>query len=136
MLDAADRQDGEAVELRTARTTTRLDSLRRQMSGLEAMEQAVAAAAARQISLTDPDARAMAPAGGGTSLVGYNLQAAVDPDSHIGVAHKIINLGHDGTSLANVGQQAREATGVETLTVPTAATSRGQRFWPAEKPAS
>ncbi len=65
----------------------------------------------------------MASAGGGTSLVGYNLQAAVDADSHIDVAHKIINLGHDRRSLANMGQQAREPTGVETLTVPTAATS-------------
>ncbi len=49
MLDTADRQEGEAVELRTARTTTRLDALRRQMRDLEAMEQAIGAAAARQI---------------------------------------------------------------------------------------
>lgn len=43
MLDTADRQDGEAAEPRTARLTTRLDELRRQMRELEAMEQAVAA---------------------------------------------------------------------------------------------
>jgi transposase len=83
MLDTADRQEGEASELRTARLTTRLDALRRQMRDLEAMEQAVVAAPDRQISLTDPDARAMASAGGGTGLVGYNLQAAVDADTHI-----------------------------------------------------
>lgn len=117
MLDTADRQDGEAAEPRTARLTTRLDELRRQMRELEAMEQAVAASPDRQISLTDPDARAMASAGGGTGLVGYNLQAAVDADTHIVVAHEVINLGHDRTSLANMGRQAREATGVDTLTV-------------------
>lgn len=117
MLDTADWHEGQATELRTARLTTRLDALRRQMRDLEAMEQAVAAAPDRQISLTDPDARAMASAGGGTGLVGYNLQAAVDADTHIVVAHEVINLGHDRTSLANMGQQAREATGVETLTV-------------------
>jgi hypothetical protein len=33
------------------------------------------------MSLTDPDARAMASAGRGTSIVGYNLQAAVDADA-------------------------------------------------------
>jgi transposase len=107
MLDTADQQEGQATELRTARLTTRLDALRRQMRDLEAMEQAVAAAPDRQISLTDPDARAMASAGGGTGLVGYNLQAAVDADTHIVVAHEVINLGHDRTSLANMGQQAR-----------------------------
>jgi transposase len=117
MLDTADRQEGEAAELRTARLTTRLDALRRQMRELEAMEQAVAATPDGQISLTDPDARAMASAGTGTGLVGYNLQAAVDADTHIVVAHEVINLSHDRTSLASMGEQAREATGAETITV-------------------
>jgi hypothetical protein len=87
------------------------------MRDLEAMEQAVAATPDRQISLTDPDARAMASTGTGTGLVGYNLQAAVDADTHIVVAHEVINLSHDGTSLASMGRQARETTGVETVTV-------------------
>ncbi|MGI4730284.1 MAG: IS1182 family transposase, partial [Janthinobacterium lividum] len=116
MLDTADRQE-EATELRTARLMTRLGELRRQMRELEAMEQAVAASPDGQISLTDPDARAMASAGTGTGLVGYNLQAAVDTGSHIVVAHEIINLSHDRTSLANMGRQARAATGTDTLTV-------------------
>ena len=117
MLDTADRQEGQATELRTARLTTRLDALRAQMRALEAMEQAVRATPDNQISLTDPDARAMASAGTGTGLVGYNLQAAVDADTHIVVAHEVINLSHDRTSLASMGEQAREATGVTTLTV-------------------
>ena len=49
-------------------------------------------------------------------VVGYDLQAAVDTGSHIVVAHEVI-LSHDRTSLANMGRQAREATGTETLTV-------------------
>jgi transposase len=117
MLDTVDRQEGEAAELRTVRLTTRLDALRRQMRELEAMEEAVMAAPDRHISLTDPDARAMASAGGGTALVGYNLQAAVDADTYIVVAHEVINLGHDRTSPAGMGEQARDATGADTLTV-------------------
>ena len=117
MLDTADRHEGEAAELRTVRLTTRLGELRRQMRELEAMEQAVMASPDRQISLTDPDARAMASAGTGTGLVGYNLQAALDAGSHIVVAHKVINLSHDRTSLASMGEQAREATGTSKLTV-------------------
>jgi len=73
----------------------------------------------RQLSLTDPDARAMASAGTGTGtgLVGYNLQAAVDTESHIVVAHEVLNLGHDRTSLAAMSRQAAAATGTPALTV-------------------
>jgi transposase len=117
MLDTADRQEGDVAEMRTARLTERLGELRRQMRELEAMEEAVAASPDTQISLTDPDARAMASAGTGTGLVGYNLQAAVDTDSHIVVAHEVLNLSHDRTSLASMGHQAREATGTHALTV-------------------
>ncbi len=71
-----------------------------------------------QISLTDPDARAMASAGTGTGLVGHNLQAAIDTESHIVVVvHEILNLGHDRTSLAAMGRRASEATGTPALTV-------------------
>ncbi|CAN5237253.1 IS1182-like element ISCc5 family transposase [soil metagenome] len=117
MLDTADRQESETADLRVSRLTTRLGELRRQMRELEAMEKAVDAAPDRQVSLTDPDARAMATHGKGTGLVGYNLQAAVDADSHIVVAHEVINLGHDRSSLANMATQAAEATGAETMTV-------------------
>ena len=42
---------------------------------------------------------------------------SVDADTHIVVAHEVINLGHDRTSLASMGEQARDATGADTLTV-------------------
>ena len=50
-------------------------------------------------------------------MVGYNLQAAVDTKSHIVVAHEVLNIGHDRTSLASTGQRAQEATGTSALTV-------------------
>ena len=109
MLETADRQEDEAPEFRGA-VDRAVDELRRQMRELQAMEQRVASAPDRQISLTDPDARAMATHGKGTGLVGYNVQAAVEADSHIVVAHEVTNLGHDRTQLATMGRQAKEAT--------------------------
>jgi transposase len=116
-LDTADRQEGEVAEMRVTRLTERIDALRRQMRELQAMETRVEAAPDRQVSLTDPDARAMATHGKGTGLVGYNVQAAVDAGSHIIVAHEVTNLGHDRTQLASMGRQAQAATGDEDLMV-------------------
>ncbi|PDT74346.1 transposase, partial [Sinorhizobium sp. BJ1] len=117
MLDTADRQEREVAQMRVGRLKERLDSLRRQMRELQAMEQAVANAPDHQISRTDPDARAMATNGKGTGMVGYNVQAAVDAEHHLIVAHEVTNAGHDRAQLANMAQQAKEATGVEELTV-------------------
>jgi len=117
MLDTADRQDDDVAEIRTERLHDRIEALRRQMRELQVMEGGVAVAPDGQISLTDPDARAMATNGKGTGMVGYNLQAAVDADHHLIVAHEVTNVGHDRTQLANMGRQAQAATGVDGLTV-------------------
>ena len=117
MLDTADRQEEPVAQMRVSRLNDRLEALRRQMRQLRTMEEAVAAAPDHQISLTDPDARAMATNGKGTGLVGYNVQAAVDEKHHLIVAHEVTNIGHDRTQLANMARQAKEATGSDRLTV-------------------
>jgi transposase len=81
------------------------------------MERAVADAPDHQVSLTDPDARAMATNGKGTGMVGYNVQAAVDRKHHIIVAHEVTNVGHDRSQLANMARQTKAVTGADSLTV-------------------
>lgn len=116
-LDAADRQEGEEAQLRGDRLKDRLDALRRQVRDLKAIEAELAQAPDGQISLTDPDARAMATHGKGTGMVGYNVQAAVDAQHHFVVAHEVTNQGHDRNQLANMSAQAKAATGADALTV-------------------
>jgi transposase len=117
MLDTADRQEDEVAQVRVERLGERLESLRRRMRELQAMERAVAQAPDRQISLTDPDARAMATNGKGTGMVGYNVQAAVDAEHHLIVAHEVTNVGHDRSQLSSMAMQARQATGTDELMV-------------------
>jgi Transposase DDE domain len=116
-LETSDRQENGAMEMQMMRLTGRIDALRRQMRELQAMAKRVETAPDRQVSLTDPDARTMAKHGKGTGLVGYNVQAAVDTGSHIVVAHEVTNVGHDRTQLASMSRQAKDAAGVEELTV-------------------
>jgi len=116
-LDTADRQEGETAELRSGRIKDRLASLRRQVRELQAVEVEPATAPDHQISLTDPDARAMAANGKGTGMVGYNVQAVVDAEHHLIIAHEVTKQGHDRSQLANMTRQAQAATGYADLRV-------------------
>ena len=62
-----------------------------------------------QISLTDPDSRAMMSQATGSRVVGYNVQVAVDTKHHLIVAHEVTNATSDGQQLSKMAQPAREA---------------------------
>ena len=115
-LETADRQEGELAEARSARLKDKIASLRERMRKYKTLEVAVHAAPDKQISLTDPDARSMATTGKDTGLVGYNVQAVVDAQHHLIVAHEVTNIGNDRSQLATMAKQAQAATGVRDLT--------------------
>ena len=116
-LDTADRQDPDVAPAKVERLKQRLIRLREQMQHLREMEAAVKAAPDGQISLTDPDARAMTSVGRGTGVVGYNVQIAVDIKHHLIVTHEVTNVGNDKAQLAVMSRLAQEATGCTSLTV-------------------
>jgi hypothetical protein len=77
----------------------------------------VAASPDGQVSLTDPDARAMATNGRGSGIVGYNLQSAVDAEHHLIVAHDVVMTPTDRQQLTSISTKAKAAMGVEHLDV-------------------
>lgn len=115
-LDAADAQEPELREVTVEELKAKIASMEAQMDELQARKAQVEAHPDKQVSLTDPDARSMAKAGGG-SVVGYNVQTAVEAESHLIVAHEVTNATTDRDQLSAMAGQAKEAMERTALTV-------------------
>jgi hypothetical protein len=74
------------------------------MRKLKALEVAVHAALDKPISLTDPGARSMVTSGKDTGLVGYNVQAVVDAQHHLIVAHEVTNTASETRPAGHGGE--------------------------------
>jgi hypothetical protein len=110
-LDRADRQPELVLPERVSRLKQRIGKLQEQMGGLGRMEQRLQTTGERQVSLSDPDARAMATSRLGSAVVGYNVQAAVDAKHHMIVAHEVTNSITDQGQLPAMAKATKEAIG-------------------------
>lgn len=115
MLDTADAQEANFAEPKATRLREKIAAMRGRLAELEVLESQVLSAPDLQISLTDPDARAMATNMRGASVVGYNVQAAVDTQHHLIVAHEVTNSVVDRSLLAPMAAKTKDAMGVEHL---------------------
>lgn len=113
-MDTADRAEPVVAKLKKERLQEKIAALKAQMDKLKTIEVALQASPDGQLSLTDPDARSMKSRGG--SIVGYNMQAAVDAKHHLIAAHEVINEGIDRDQLAPMAAEAQSATGIKALT--------------------
>ena len=112
-----DRQDQAIPEVKIQHIHKQLDSLKRQMAEVKAIEAVIDLAPGKQISLTDEDARAMSTNARSSGNVGYNVQTAVDTKHHLIVAHYVSMAMGDRSMLTKMSLQAREATGLKKLKV-------------------
>ena len=120
-LDRADRQvdtGGVPVpEKKIAAIKDRIEVYKEKLQTLAALEAKLEASGENQISLTDPDARAMTSQSHSAYTVGYNVQSAVDTKNHLIVAHKVTNVGIDRAQLSSMSKNARDAFGTQTVEV-------------------
>lgn len=88
-----------------------MELLRLQMQKLEQVQEQIKQQPDGQISTVDPDSRVMISKGQG--VVGYNVQAAVDTQNHLIVAHA--NIGNDRAQLRKMAQAAKQEMAADNL---------------------
>jgi transposase len=114
-LDAADHQQTEQASLSIAELEKRIAELQARKQHYEELRTALAVSKKRQISLTDPDSRSM-PLVQGVDVC-HNVQLAVDAKHHLIVSEALTSDVTDHQQLAPLAKQAKEALGVEALSV-------------------
>jgi hypothetical protein len=108
-------EQSEATLRKVTRLKEKLARLRQEVQRLEGIAETLKVVPDGQISLTDPDARSMATYGKGTGLVGYNVQTAVDVETHLIVTHEVTNIGNDRAQLAPMAKAAKGVLEVDKL---------------------
>ncbi len=117
-LDSADRQKpSRARFMKKLRLKEKMEKLQDEMQRLQVLENKMLERDDEQISLTDPDSRSMATSGRGSGTVGYNVQACVDTEHHLIVAHEVTNVGNDRSALTYMGEKTKAVLQVDQLDV-------------------
>jgi transposase len=117
-LQQLDSQDAEETPLRTPtaeQMQQRLEQWRERKQRYQCYQQQLQQSGEKQISLTDPDSRKITR--GDSSLVGYNVQVAVDEKYKLIVEHEVTNAVTDQHQLVPMAERAKQTLGAETLEV-------------------
>jgi transposase len=117
-LDEADATEPDPTEPtpNAAELRQKIAELQQRKAKYQALKQGLQESGAKQVSLTDPDARSMVMHHGSTE-VGYNVQTVVDEQHQLIVEHEVTNDPTDHSHLAEMAVRAKETLGVEQLEV-------------------
>ena len=114
-LQAEDESDSNESEGSGAELQAKIAAMQERRLVYEGLKEQLAASGAKQISLTDADARLMKGRQG--QHVGYNVQLAVDSKHKLVADFAVTNEGNDVHSLAALAQGAQRELAVKELKV-------------------
>ncbi|MGI9355796.1 MAG: IS1182 family transposase [Rhizobiaceae bacterium] len=112
-LDRADEalaKTGSTVPItQIIRTSRKLAHLHKEAERYRSVEERMDATGETQVSLSDPDAKAMTTTARMPRVVGYNVQTAVEAKHHLIVAHEVTTQGYDRDALSMMAVAAKDA---------------------------
>ena len=132
-LDESDGAEAATTGARVKNLAEKIAAIRDRRARCQAMLEQLEQTGEDQISLTDPDSRAMAAHT--RVAVGYNVQVAVDAKHKLIVEQQVTNQVVDMGLLTETATAAKEFLGADgSRSLPTAATSRSRTSRPARRP--
>ena len=116
-LDEMERGDkeGKDTEISVAELKQKIEKLKERKGRYEELLKELGASGQSQVSLTDPESRAMALTPRGE--VSYNVQTAVDRKHHLIVEQDVTNEGLDNHQLFSMAQKTKQMLGQDELQV-------------------
>ena len=114
-LEANDAAEADTVEPADGEAAQKLAALMAKRAAAQADLAQLTEAGETQLSRTDADARLLKKHG--QTVAGYNVQVAIDAKHKLIVASEVVNDGNDTGQLHAVADAAKQALGIETLTV-------------------
>ncbi len=114
-LDQGDQTENGTIGSRVKNLAEKIEAIRKRRTRCQEMLAELDRTGEDQISLTDPDSRAMAAHT--RVAVGYNVQVAVDTKHKLIVEQQVTNQVVDMGLLTQTAEPAKEALGVETIAV-------------------
>ena len=116
-LDEMDRGDeeGKDTEISAAELKQKIEKLKERKGRYKELLKELGASGQSQVSLTDPESRAMALTPRGE--VSYNVQTAVDRKHHLIVEQDVTNEGLDNHQLFSMAQKTKQMLGQDELQV-------------------
>ena len=115
-LDAIDNDEPGSGDKSDPELKKKLAELEEHLKELKQREKEVKAHPDKQLSETDPDSRLMKQSTVG-SLVGYNVQTAVETEHKLIIAHEVTNSPVDRGQLLPLARLAKDVLNKEELTV-------------------
>ncbi len=125
LLDSQDRQD-TASEPRAQDIQRALEQLRCRQAQVQADLQQLAQAGVNSVVASEPDARVMGHPG--NLAPAYNLQTAVETQSHLIVAHEVTTQANDQRQLRPMAEAASQALGIAPTVVADGGYSNGEHI--------
>jgi transposase len=112
----ADETDPDEPTPSAAELHKKIAELKGRKAKYQVLKQGLKESGAKQVSMTDPDARSMVMHHRSTE-VGYNVQTVVDEQHQLIVEHEVTNDPTDHAHLAEMALRAKETLGVAQLEV-------------------
>ena len=116
-LDQADEEEKDVHKPSAEELREKIEAMKGRRAQLREMQDQLEQSNQSQISLSDPDSRAMPIGGGEASMVGYNVQLSVDAKHKLIVEHEVTNDVTDLGLLSHMAKSAKQALGVDGMDV-------------------